>query len=135
MRGATAGRARAAGPRRWLARHRRRASRDGDVPADEQAALRARGRPIARPSPGAAPARPAVTAWRKAEAARRGVDPQVVLPGHCAAELVDALLAHADDGDAAALEAAIARIPGLGARRRERYAAAFLALAAQAPLS
>ncbi len=53
-----------------------------------------------------------VSAWRKAEASVRGVDPQAVLPGHCASDLVDALLAHASPAGAD-LEAAIARIPGL----------------------
>ncbi len=137
VRGATAG---AAG--RWVDRWLGAIAdgiRDGEIPPADQPHFTP-----AVPDRGAFARRRAcearVSGWRKAEAARRGVDPQVVLPGHCAAELVDALLdhaTHADTGHAgghpqtpAALEAAIARIHGLGARRRERYAAAFLAFAA-----
>lgn len=50
-------------------------------------------------------------AWRKAEAARRGVDEQVVLPGHC---VKDAVEPEAMD------MAALARVPGIGAFRVER---------------
>jgi ribonuclease D len=70
-----------------------------------------------------------ITAWRKAEAAQRGVDPQVVLPGHCADDLVAALLAFDAAADREALVRAVAAIPGLGARRRERYLAALTAFA------
>ncbi len=101
---------------------------DGDVPADERAFFL----PVVpdRASFAKRRSREAqVSAWRKAEAARRGVDVQAVLPGHCATDLVDALLAHDERPDAAALEAAIARIPGIGQRRVDRYAGAFLALA------
>lgn len=102
---------------------------DGDVPAGERALFA----PVVadRASFAKRRAREAqVSSWRKAEAARRGVDPQVVLPGHCATELVDALLAHDDTPNAVALETAIARIRGLGSHRVDRYAAALRALAA-----
>ncbi len=101
---------------------------DGDVPDEDQALFAPeapRGDHFARRR---AHDR-AVSGWRKAEAARRGVDAQAVLPGHCAQDLVDALLAHDERPDTAALREAIARIPGLGARRLERYEAAFVALA------
>jgi ribonuclease D len=65
-----------------------------------------------------------VNAWRKREAAARGVDEQAVLPGHCAHDVV-ALLVSGPEGAAAD---AIARIPGFGARRAERYAATLATL-------
>ena len=58
--------------------------------------------------------------WRRAEAARRGVDEQVVLPGHC-------LQAIAAGG--AFDEASIAQIPGMGKVRAERYAKTLAAIA------
>jgi ribonuclease D len=70
----------------------------------------------------------AVSAFRRAEAKRRGVDEQAVLPGHCAQDLVDALLAH--EPGSPELARAIAAIPGLGERRLARYGEAFAALAA-----
>jgi ribonuclease D len=54
-----------------------------------------------------------LSGWRRAEAKARGVDEQVVLPGHCLSDLV------AGAGDAAA----IATVKGLGARRLARYGA------------
>ncbi|MBX3232301.1 MAG: HRDC domain-containing protein [Labilithrix sp.] len=59
-----------------------------------------------------------LTAWRRAEAKRRGVDEQVVLPGHCLQDLADL-----ED----ATLAAIAAVPGIGAFRIEQSAAALLA--------
>lgn len=50
-------------------------------------------------------------AWRKAEAARRGVDEQVVLPGHCVKDAVDSEAADAQ---------ALAGVPGIGAFRVAR---------------
>lgn len=50
--------------------------------------------------------------WRKEEAKKRGVDEQVILPGHCLQDLADL--------DEPTLEA-IAGVPGLGAFRVERY--------------
>jgi len=63
-----------------------------------------------------------LTAWRRKEAAARGVDEQVVLPGHCLQDL-------------AALEihdrAAVAAVPGLGAKRVARYGETMAALIAE----
>ena len=60
-----------------------------------------------------------LTAWRRVEARTRAIDEQVVLPGHCLAELV-------------ALDApdptAIAEVRGLGAKRFARYGAMLQAL-------
>jgi ribonuclease D len=52
-----------------------------------------------------------LSAWRRAEAKRRGVDEQVVLPGHCAKDTVER--------DVTTLEQ-LARVPGIGAFRVER---------------
>jgi ribonuclease D len=49
-----------------------------------------------------------LSAWRKAEAARRGVDEQVVLPGHCLKDLAEADGMEVED---------VLRTPGLGACR------------------
>lgn len=104
--------------------------RDGDVPEDD--------RPLFTPAP---PDRAAVArrrareaqvmAWRRAEAARRGVDEQAILPGHCADDLADALAAFDAHDDAVALGVAIAQIPGFGAGRVDRYGGAIAALAAE----
>jgi ribonuclease D len=126
VRGATAGLAgRHAGA--WLAAVTAGIA-DGDVPEEERAlftpAVPSRA-DIARRR-----AREAtVSGWRRAEAARRGVDEQAVLPGHCADDLVEALLAYAAAPDPAALREAIARIPGLGARRLARYGDVFASFA------
>ena len=56
--------------------------------------------------------------WRREEAARRGVDEQVVLPGHCLQDLADLDQPSLDD---------IATVPGLGAFRVERDGAALVA--------
>jgi ribonuclease D len=106
---------------------------DGDVPAAEQA-LFTREPPRSDEIKKRRARDRAVSAWRRDEAALRGLDAQAVLPGHCAQDLVDALLANDEQPDAAALREAIARIPGLGARRIERHMAAFLALAEEAAL-
>ena len=55
--------------------------------------------------------------WRKEEAKKRGVDEQVVLPGHCLQDLADLEDATAD---------AVAAIPGIGAFRHARDGAAIL---------
>jgi len=100
---------------------------DGDVPEDERAAfLPARLEREEIVKRRAVEAK--ISAFRRAEAKLRGVDEQVVLPGHCAQELAEALLAH--PGGDAALNEAVARIPGLGACRIARYAAAYAALVA-----
>jgi ribonuclease D len=64
--------------------------------------------------------------WRKAEAKRRAVDEQVVLPGHCLKDL-------ADLDDDASIDA-VGAVPGIGAFRVARDGAALLAtLAARGP--
>ncbi len=103
---------------------------DGDVPEDERAAFQP-----PRPDREQVAKRRAVeariSAFRRAEAKLRGVDEQVVLPGHCAQELADALLAH--PGGGADLTFAVGRIPGLGACRIARYAAAYASLVTDRP--
>lgn len=63
-----------------------------------------------------------LSGWRRAEAKARGVIDQVVLPGHCASEIVATR-----PGDLATLGA----VAGLGAFRLERYGAAILAALAE----
>jgi ribonuclease D len=58
-----------------------------------------------------------VLAWRREEAKRRDVDEQVVLPGHCVKDL-----AEPDGIDVDGL----ARVPGIGAFRVERYGQALV---------
>lgn len=58
-----------------------------------------------------------LTAFRRSEARARGVDEQVVLPGHCLHDLADANPVDRDG---------LARVPGLGACRVARYEAALL---------
>jgi ribonuclease D len=107
-------------------------SRDGDAPAEDRVHLAPA--PPNRAELGRRRAREVqVSSWRRAEAAQRGVDEQAVLPGHCAEDLVSALIAHDAEPDATALGEAIARIPGLGACRVERYGEAFAALAVNPP--
>lgn len=59
-----------------------------------------------------------LTSWRKAEAARREVDEQAVLPGHVLQDLADL--------EDASMET-IATVPGIGAFRVERDGAALIA--------
>jgi ribonuclease D len=65
-----------------------------------------------------------LSAWRRTEAQARGVDEQVVLPGHCSADLVALETVDAET---------IARVKGLGAKRLARYGATLLSLLTQAP--
>jgi ribonuclease D len=59
-------------------------------------------------------------AWRRTEAKRRGVDEQVVLPGHCLKDAVDSDVESIED---------LSRVPGLGAFRvRQDGEAILLAL-------
>jgi ribonuclease D len=58
-----------------------------------------------------------LSAWRKKTAKERTVDDQVVLPGHCLQDIVDAQPTSI---------AELATIPGIGARRVERDGAAIL---------
>jgi ribonuclease D len=64
-----------------------------------------------------------LTSWRKGEAKKRGVDEQVVLPGHCLQDL-------ADLPDGSTLDA-IASVPGIGAFRLERDGIAIVAALAE----
>jgi ribonuclease D len=50
-------------------------------------------------------------AWRRAEAKRRGVDEQVVLPGHCAKDTVESNATTVEE---------LARVSGIGAFRLAR---------------
>jgi ribonuclease D len=63
-----------------------------------------------------------LTSWRKKEAAARGVDEQVVLPGHCLQDLLPL-----DGSDPAAIVA----VRGLGSKRAARYAGEIAALLAR----
>jgi len=56
-------------------------------------------------------------AWRRGEAVRRGVDEQVVLPGHCAKDMLGGQVATVDD---------LARVPGIGLFRVNRDGDAIL---------
>lgn len=64
-------------------------------------------------------------AWRKGEAARRGVAEQAVLPGHCVHSLAQVL---AEVTEREARRAAIVRVPGLGEKRLGAYLDAWLDL-------
>ncbi|XXX82757.1 ribonuclease D [Sorangium sp. So ce134] len=131
VRGAAAGRA-AGLVAAWL-RAVEQGRGDGDVPEGERA-LFEQPRPSRRELAARRAVEARIAAWRKAEARARKVDEQVVLPGHCAQDLVEiALAGPRAGGDAVA--AAIARIPGLGARRIERYGGALAALVTAAPPS
>jgi ribonuclease D len=66
-----------------------------------------------------------LTAWRRQVAAERGVDEQVVLPGHCLQDMLDL--------DGSDLDA-IARVPGMGQKRYQRYAAAIAGALAPLPI-
>jgi ribonuclease D len=57
-------------------------------------------------------------AWRRGEAKRRGVDEQVVLPGHCVHDTVDADVLTVGD---------LSRVPGIGAFRVARDGEAIVA--------
>jgi ribonuclease D len=118
VKGATAGpRARSLGPAMLEAVAR--GLEDGAIPEEERAMLE---RP--RPPQADVKARRAresrLMSWRKAEAKRRAVDEQVVLPGHCLQDL-------ADLGDRASLDT-IAQVPGIGAFRVARDGQTILSL-------
>jgi ribonuclease D len=82
----------------------------GDIPPDEErwfvTERSSTDRPLRRAR------EMALQRWRTEEAARRGVDPQVVLPGHCLADLA---------AIGASSLAELTRIEGLGASRIARY--------------
>ena len=68
-----------------------------------------------------------LTKWRKDEAKRRGVDEQVILPGHCLQGLADLEDLTLD---------AIAHVPGIGVFRADRDGPALIAvLSAPVPAS
>lgn len=94
----------------------RAGTRDGEIPAEDRACFE---KPkIDRAAIAQRKAREQrVMAFRKREAKSRGLDEQAILPGHCASDLVDALL----EPDADAVRAKIRGIPGIGARRLARY--------------
>lgn len=124
VRGAASGRAaRLTGA--WLAAITKGA-RDGEIPATDRSHFEPPKRDRAAQT--LRRAREAqISAWRRAVALARGVVDQAVLPGHCAQELLEVILAAPDDDEA--LRAQIAAIPGLGAKRFELYGQAFVALA------
>ncbi|AKT41025.1 ribonuclease D [Chondromyces crocatus] len=104
---------------------------DGDVP-EEDRALFARhesdAEAMARFRAQATQRRALTTrigAWRREEARRRGVDEQVVLPGHCVQDLAT-LAVQGVPG-----EEAVCQVRGLGARRLERYGATLVSLLAE----
>ena len=114
--------------RRWLAAIRRGES-DGEPPT-----------PTAGPEPSPLTRREirlrkhldaALSNWRRAEAEARGVDIQVVLPGHCTGPVVGALARYRDDDERAVREA-LHYVRGLGSHRINRYGDALIALAVQA---
>ena len=90
---------------------------DGELPAEDRAWFE-----HPKPPPGLVKARHArearLSAWRKREAKARGVHEQVVLPGHCASDIIES--------EPAAL-ADLGRIAGMGERRVSRYGDAILA--------
>jgi ribonuclease D len=123
VRGATQG-PRAASLAQEMLRAVREGVEGGAIPADERAMLE---RP--RVAPSIAKAQRAretrVMAWRKEAAKARGVDEQVVLPGHCVKDAAEAFPRTPEE---------LARVPGLGAFRVERYGAEILkALEGPAP--
>jgi ribonuclease D len=71
----------------------------------------------------------ALSRWRRGEAASRGIDPQVVTPGHCMGALVDVL---AERGDDAQLLERLRGIEGMCAGRVDRYGSMWLTLARRA---
>ncbi len=121
------------GARRVSDLRRIRGLRDLDDRALSEALARAEGGPPAPPPPEtpldrAARARrkareKALTSWRAAEAERREVDLQAVLPGHCLRDLA---------GLEALEPGALAEVPGFGDKRTRLYADALLALLAAA---
>jgi ribonuclease D len=83
----------------------------GDRLPDEERALFERPRMPASEARARREREARVMAWRRATAKERGVDEQVVLPGHCVKDAVE---------DAAGSLEELARVPGIGAFRVER---------------
>lgn len=89
-------------------------AREADVPAAERDAFFARPPPPARALVEARRAREhRLSAFRRAEAKRRGVDEQVVLPGHCLQEIADRAPSTREE---------LATIGGIAETRIDRYA-------------
>lgn len=115
IRGMARGRARSLA--RPLLEAIRRGEAAGAVPADE--------RPPAEPGPppdereARKRRQRALSGWRAAEAEARGVDPQVVLPGHCLSDLAARGADSVED---------LRTVPGLGEARLSRYGEAILSL-------
>lgn len=92
--------------------------REGDVPKEEREAFFAEPiRPLRSEIEARRGREQRLTAWRKRTARERAVDEQVVLPGHCLQDIVNA-----QPADLPALSA----IAGLGARRLSRDGASIL---------
>ena len=94
------------------------AVRDGDIPEEERAQFFAEAE---RPDRTVVEARKLreqrLSTWRKKTAKERTLDEQVVLPGHCLQDIVDAQPEDPRE---------LAAIPGIGARRVERDGVAIL---------
>lgn len=101
----------------------RRGIEDGDVPEEDKVYFE---RPSVLPAFAERRRRREgqVQAWRKAEALRRGVNEQAVLPGHCAHAVAHALATEITAGER---REAICRLPGLGEKRLALYLDAWLA--------
>jgi len=117
LRGVQHGRARALHAALWAAVEQ--GLRAGDVPADEREHfLTPKPKPPRAVLTAARQREQRLQAFRKAEAERRGVDPQAVLPGH--------VLRHLAEKGAGSIDA-LAQVPGLGAFRVARDGAALWA--------
>jgi hypothetical protein len=72
----------------------------------------------------------ALSRWRRKRAEARGVDIQVILPGHCTGPLVGVLSRYGDDEEM--LREALHYVRGLGSKRIGRYGREWIALAKEA---
>jgi len=95
----------------------------GDVPEEERPDRRREDVPPPEERAARKRRQKALTKWRRREAEARGVDVQVVLPGHCLQDLSSQAPEDVDGLHA---------IPGLGGARIERYGEALLDLVAAA---
>lgn len=99
-----------------------RGERAGDVPQEEKTLFRNERLPEEEISRRRA-RETALGVWRRREHAVRGVDPQVILPGHAMSDIARIGPKTLDE---------LAAIPGVGAVRVERYGEAILQVLAQA---
>lgn len=83
----------------------------GELLPEDERALFDRPRPPAAETRARREREVRLMAWRRAEAKQRGVDEQVILPGHCAKDAVDGAVTSVER---------LARIPGIGAFRVAR---------------